>query len=148
MINCFLVINLYSYCFFKTHHSNKVIKIPATIAEPMVLETIGPIACINRWLCGLYSNPSLWETRAAIGIADTPELPISGFTFPPVSLSEDKFQVQFLYINRIITLHHRRPKVQPMGCLLWTFQKLVVVIVVAHTSSLLQDKPVKGKQVS
>ena len=56
------------------------------MAEPIVLETMGPMACINKWLLGLYSLPTLCEMRAAIGMADTPELPIKGFTFPPVIL--------------------------------------------------------------
>ena len=45
---------------------------------------MGPMACINRWFLGLYSCPNFCESLAAIGTADTPELPIKGFTFPPV----------------------------------------------------------------
>ena len=56
------------------------------IAEPIVLETMGPMACISKWLCELYFCPIRCEIRAAIGIADTHELPINGLTLPPVVL--------------------------------------------------------------
>ena len=35
---------------------------------------------------GSASEPTFWDTRAAMGTADTPAEPISGFTFPPVTL--------------------------------------------------------------
>ena len=38
----------------------------------------GPMACINKKLCGFASKPTLLATRAAIGTADTPAAPISG----------------------------------------------------------------------
>ena len=43
---------------------------------------VWPIACINRKLDGSASAPTFCDTRAAIGTADTPAEPISGFTFP------------------------------------------------------------------
>ena len=54
---------------------------PAAIAVPITPETFGPIACINRKLPGSYSRPTLLETRAAIGTAETPAEPISGWIF-------------------------------------------------------------------
>ena len=77
---------LYPHIIWARSYPNIAIKIPAMTAEPTVLATIGPIACISRWLCGLYRRAIFWDTRAAIGIADTPALPISGFTFPLVAL--------------------------------------------------------------
>src|SRR5690606_16610079 len=47
-------------------------------ADPITPATLGPMACINRKLCGLASRPTLLDTRAAIGTADTPAEPISG----------------------------------------------------------------------
>jgi hypothetical protein len=50
----------------------------AAIAEPITPATFGPMACINKKLCGSVSSPTLLETRAAIGTAETPAEPISG----------------------------------------------------------------------
>ncbi|MNY15358.1 hypothetical protein D3C86_1485670 [compost metagenome] len=36
------------------------------------------MACISRKFCGLASRPTLFDTRAAIGTADTPAEPING----------------------------------------------------------------------
>ena len=44
----------------------------------------GPIACISRKFDGFAFCPSIWDTRAAIGTADTPAEPISGLILPPV----------------------------------------------------------------
>ena len=52
----------------------------------MTPATFGPIACINRKFVGSASAPTFCDTLAAIGTADTPAEPISGFTFPPVTL--------------------------------------------------------------
>ena len=52
--------------------------IPAATALPSTPATFGPIACINKKLCGLASKPTLLTTRAAIGTADTPAAPTSG----------------------------------------------------------------------
>ena len=57
---------------------------PAAQAEPMTPATLGPIACISRKLEGFSFCPTTWDTRAAIGTADTPAEPISGLTLPPV----------------------------------------------------------------
>lgn len=54
---------------------------PAATAEPMTPATFGPIACIRRKFLRSYSSPRLLEMRADIGTADTPALPISGFSF-------------------------------------------------------------------
>ena len=51
---------------------------PAAIAEPITPATLGPIACMSKKLCGLDSKPTLFETRAAIGTAETPAEPIKG----------------------------------------------------------------------
>ncbi|SAW73348.1 Uncharacterised protein [Klebsiella pneumoniae] len=51
---------------------------PAAIAEPITPATFGPIACISRKFCPSASRPTLFDTRAAIGTADTPAEPISG----------------------------------------------------------------------
>lgn len=57
---------------------------------PLVVPALGrfaqTIACMSRKFAGLAFWPSTCETRAAIGTADTPAEPISGFTLPPVSL--------------------------------------------------------------
>ena len=52
----------------------------------MTPATLGPIACMSRKLVGLARWPSFWETRAAIGTADTPAEPMSGLILPPESL--------------------------------------------------------------
>ena len=44
--------------------------------------TLGPIAYVRRKLLELAFWPSICETRAAIGTADTPAEPVSGFTLP------------------------------------------------------------------
>jgi hypothetical protein len=46
------------------------------MADPRVLDTIGPMACIKTKFEGLYSWATFWETLAAIGIAETPAFPI------------------------------------------------------------------------
>src|SRR5690606_18866831 len=56
----------------------KASRIPAATAEPITPATFGPMACISRKFCGLDSSPTLFETRAAIGTADTPADPIRG----------------------------------------------------------------------
>ena len=48
------------------------------ISEPITPATFGPIACISRKFCASDSSPTLFDTRAAIGTADTPAEPISG----------------------------------------------------------------------
>ena len=45
---------------------------PAAIAEPMTPATFGPMACISRKFAGFSFWPTTWETRAAIGTAETP----------------------------------------------------------------------------
>lgn len=47
-------------------------RMPAATAEPTTPATLGPMACISRKLPGLYFWPTIWDTRAAIGTADTP----------------------------------------------------------------------------
>ena len=44
----------------------------------MTPATLGPIACISRKLWGLDSSPTLLDTRAAMGTAETPAEPING----------------------------------------------------------------------
>ena len=56
------------------------------MAEPMTPATFGPMACMSRKFAGLAFWPTIWETRAAIGTAETPAEPISGLTFLPDSL--------------------------------------------------------------
>ncbi len=51
---------------------------PAAIADPITPATFGPIACINKKLCGFDSSPTLLDTLAAIGTAETPADPING----------------------------------------------------------------------
>ena len=51
---------------------------PAATAEPITPATLGPIACINKKFCGLAFKPTRFDTRAAIGTADTPAEPING----------------------------------------------------------------------
>ena len=51
---------------------------PAAIADPITPATLGPIACIRRKLFESASRPTLLETRAAIGTAETPAEPING----------------------------------------------------------------------
>ena len=62
-------------------------KVPAATAVPITPATFGPIACISRKLVGSASAPTFWDTRAAIGTADTPAEPISGLTFPSGQLA-------------------------------------------------------------
>ena len=47
---------------------------------------MGPIACISKKFLGFASCHTFCATLAAIGTADTPAAPISGFIFPPDSL--------------------------------------------------------------
>ena len=61
-------------------------KVPAATAVPITPATFGPIACIRRKFVGSASEPTFWDTRAAIGTADTPAEPINGLTLPPVTL--------------------------------------------------------------
>ena len=49
----------------------------------MTPATFGPMACMSRKLLGSSRWPSFWETRAAIGTADTPAEPMSGLIFLP-----------------------------------------------------------------
>ena len=56
---------------------------PAATAVPITPATFGPIACMSRKLEGLAFWPTTWDTRAAIGTADTPAEPISGLVLPP-----------------------------------------------------------------
>ena len=55
------------------------------MAEPMTPATLGPMACIRRKLVLLYFLPTSWDTRAAIGTAETPAEPMSGLILPPES---------------------------------------------------------------
>ena len=41
------------------------------------------MACMSKKFAGLALAPTTWDTRAAIGTADTPAEPISGFVLPP-----------------------------------------------------------------
>ena len=45
---------------------------PATTADPITPETFGPIACMRTKFVGSSSSATLFETRAAIGTAETP----------------------------------------------------------------------------
>ena len=58
---------------------------PAATAVPITPATFGPIACMSRKFVGSASAPTFWDTRAAIGTADTPAEPMSGFTLPPMT---------------------------------------------------------------
>ena len=51
----------------------------------MTPATLGPMACISRKLEGFSFWPTTWDTRAAMGTADTPAEPMRGFTLPPVA---------------------------------------------------------------
>lgn len=62
----------------KADQPTKLSSTPAATAEPMTPATLGPMACMSRKLCGLASRPTLFDTRAAIGTAETPAEPISG----------------------------------------------------------------------
>src|SRR5690554_7071333 len=62
----------------KNNQLRSLIITPAATAEPITPATFGPIACISRKFCGLASRPTLLDTRAAIGTADTPAEPING----------------------------------------------------------------------
>ena len=44
---------------------------------------MGAIACISRWFSGSASSPTVSDTRAASGTADTPALPMSGLILWP-----------------------------------------------------------------
>lgn len=55
---------------------------PYGTIEMGIAATFGPIACIRRKFVGSASAPTFWDTRAAIGTADTPAEPISGLIFP------------------------------------------------------------------
>src|SRR5690606_39796614 len=55
-----------------------LIMTPAATAEPITPATLGPMACMSRKFWGLASRPSLLDTRAAIGTAETPADPMSG----------------------------------------------------------------------
>ena len=46
-------------------------KHPAATAVPITPATFGPIACMSRKFVGSSSAPTFWDTRAAIGTADT-----------------------------------------------------------------------------
>ena len=65
----------------RNYKGRKAKRIPAATAEPITPATLGPIACIKRKLPGLYCWPTVCDTRAAIGTADTPAEPISGLIF-------------------------------------------------------------------
>jgi putative protease len=49
---------------------------------------------MSRKLDGLARWPSFWDTRAAIGTADTPAEPMSGFILPPVIFDGDGEKIQ------------------------------------------------------
>src|SRR5690554_1555374 len=69
----------YSVKHYKSNNQlSSLIITPAATAEPITPATFGPIACISRKFCGFASRPTLLETRAAIGTADTPAEPING----------------------------------------------------------------------
>lgn len=57
--------------------------IPAATAEPITPATLGPIACISRWLSGSNSRPTIWDTLALSGTAETPAFPINGLSLCP-----------------------------------------------------------------
>ena len=61
--------------------------VPAATAVPITPATFGPIACISRKFVGSASAPTFWDTRAAIGTADTPAEPIRGLIFPLSNLA-------------------------------------------------------------
>ena len=63
--------------------SRKPSNSPAATAEPMTPATFGAIACISRWLSLSNSRPTVSETLAESGTAETPALPISGFILCP-----------------------------------------------------------------
>ena len=67
------------------YQPNSVSNTPAATAEPITPATLGPIACISRKLAGFAFCPSTWETRAAIGTAETPAEPIRGLILPFVT---------------------------------------------------------------
>ena len=67
---------------------------PAATAEPITPATLGPIACISKKLDGFAFCPTVCDTRAAIGTADTPAEPMSGLILPPDSLH--KYSVHIL----------------------------------------------------
>ena len=54
------------------------ISTPAATADPITPDTFGPIACMRRKFCVSASCPTLLDTRAAIGTAETPADPMSG----------------------------------------------------------------------
>ena len=56
----------------RIYQPTKLSNTPAATAEPITPATFGPMACISRKFCGLASRPTLFDTRAAIGTADTP----------------------------------------------------------------------------
>lgn len=59
--------------------------VPAATAVPITPATFGPIACIRRKFDELAFAPTTYDTRAAIGTADTPAEPTSGLVLPPSS---------------------------------------------------------------
>src|SRR5690554_4281992 len=76
---------LYNYSS-ENNQLRSLIITPAATAEPITPATFGPIACISRKFCGLASRPTLLETRAAMGTADTPAEPINGLIGSLVNL--------------------------------------------------------------
>ena len=75
-----LIINFYSARRARSQ-PYVAIKTPAAIAVPITPETFGPIAFMSRKFDGSNSIPTLFETRAAMGTAETPADPISGLIF-------------------------------------------------------------------
>ena len=72
----------FSLCFVRNYmNCFAAINTPAATAVPITPETFGPMACITRKLEGSSSWPTLLDTRAAIGTADTPAEPIRGLIF-------------------------------------------------------------------
>ena len=73
----------YQYERTPFHYPRKLRRIPAATAEPITPATFGAMAWVRRWLEGSASRPTVSETRAASGTAETPALPMRGLIFLP-----------------------------------------------------------------
>src|SRR5690554_617085 len=112
----------------------KLSNTPAATAEAITPATFGPIACISRKFCGLDSKPTLFDTRAAIGTADTPAEPINGL-------------ILLLVLNLFITLAMITPMAVPMLNATMPKDKIPKVFIFRNDSAESLDPTVKPKPI-
>jgi hypothetical protein len=82
-------------------YSRKLSRIPAATAEPITPATFGAIACISKWFDGSSRKPSICDTLALSGTAETPAEPIKGFIL--FSSDKNKF-IDFAFLLKPLFL--------------------------------------------